>query len=133
MKITSEKMNKTIENLKSQFDSVRTNRAHPELIEKIPVQYYGTSTPLQQLANISAPEPRLLLIQVFDANATKDIERAIQSSNLSLTPQTEGQSIRINLPDLTEERRKEIVKHLHKLAEDGKNMRLSLKSKCLLK
>ena len=120
METTTQKMQKSLENLKQQFLGLRTNRANPDLITNIPIQYYGSTVPLQQLASVSAPEPKMLVINVFDHSAIKDIEKGILSSSLGLNPQVEGSLIRITLPDLTEDRRKEIVKVLHKYAEDTK-------------
>jgi ribosome recycling factor len=115
-----EKMKKAIEAAKKEFVTLRTGRAHPGLVERLQVDYYGTPTPLNQLANISTPEPRLLLIQPWDKNAVKDIEKAILKSDLGLTPTNDGQQLRIAIPPLTEERRKEMVKLAKKIAEERK-------------
>jgi ribosome recycling factor len=112
------KMKGTVEAAKKEFVTLRTGRAHPGLVERLQVDYYGTATPLNQLANISTPEPRLLLIQPWDKNAVKDIEKAILKSDLSLTPTNDGQLIRIAIPALTEERRREMVKLARKIAEE---------------
>ncbi len=93
-----EKMKKTLEALKKDFASVRTGRASPSLLDHVNVDYYGTSVPLKQLANISVPEPRLLVIQPYDKNSVKDIEKAIQKSDLGLPPNSEGGVIRLNMP-----------------------------------
>jgi ribosome recycling factor len=97
---------------------IRAGRASPALVEKLPIEYYGAPTPLIQLANISVPEPRQLLIRPFDPATLKDIEKAIQSSDLSLAPNNDGKVIRLNLPPLTEERRKELVKMVHNRLEE---------------
>jgi ribosome recycling factor len=99
--------------------AVRTGRASPALVEKLLVEYYGQPTPLIQLASISVPEPRQLLIKPFDPGSLKDIERAIQTSDLGLTPGNDGKLIRLNLPQLTEERRKELVKVVHARREEA--------------
>lgn len=113
-----EKMQKAVEAAKREFATLRTGRAHPGLVERLQIDYYGTPTPLNQLANISTPEPRLLLIQPWDKNAVKDIEKAILKSDLGLTPTSDGQVIRIAIPPLTEERRKDMVKLARKIAEE---------------
>lgn len=115
-----EKMNKTISVLKTELASMKAGRANPALLDRVHVEYYGTSTALNQLANISAPEPRILLIQPYDKSAIKDIERAILMSNLGLNPSNDGSAIRIVIPELTEETRKNIVKSVKKAGEDGK-------------
>ncbi|MGC8856745.1 MAG: ribosome-recycling factor, partial [Anaerolineae bacterium] len=106
-------MNGAIHALKEDLVAIRTGRASPALVEKLPIEYYGAPTPLMQLASISVPEPRSLLIKPFDPSTLKNIERAIQASDLGLTPNNDGKSIRLNLPPLTEERRRELVKHVH--------------------
>ena len=113
-------MTKVIERLMGTLSGYRTGRANPELLVKIMVDYYGSKVPLQQVASISVPEPMVLMINVFDQNAIKDVESAIMSSDLSLTPQTDGNIIRLRLPDLTEERRKELVKLVRKSCEDSR-------------
>lgn len=115
-----EKMKKTLEALKKDFASVRTGRASPSLLDHINVDYYGTVVPLKQLANISVPEPRLLVIQPYDKNSVKDIERAIQKSDLGLPPNSEGGVIRLNMPQPTQERRNELVKVVKKESENSK-------------
>jgi ribosome recycling factor len=114
------RMDRTIESTRSEFGSVRTGRASAGLLDRIQVSYYGTKTPLNQLAQISVPEPRLLSIQPYDKNAIKDIERAILESDLGLTPANDGQVIRLPVPQLTEQRRKDLVKVVGKLAEEGR-------------
>jgi len=115
-----EKMKKSIDALKKTFASVRTGRANPSLLDHVVVEYYGTVVPLKQLANISVPEPRTILVQPYDKGSVKDIEKGIQKSDLGLNPNSEGGVIRLNLPQPTEERRSELVKHVKKEAEVGK-------------
>jgi ribosome recycling factor len=106
--------------LEEDLSGIRTGRASPALVERLPVEYYGTPTPLMQLATISAPEPRLLTIRPFDPASLKDIERAILASDLSLTPNNDGKMIRLNIPALTEERRHELVRLVRARAEEAK-------------
>jgi len=115
-----ERMNKTIENLKKEFTSVRAGRANPAVLDKVKVDYYGVPTPINQMANISVPEPRLLVIQPWDKAVMADIERAILKSDLGLNPSNDGSIIRIAIPQLTEDRRKELVKMVKKKSEDFK-------------
>lgn len=117
---TREKMEKVIENLDHRFASVRAGRANPSSLDGIVVEYYGSMTPLKQLATISVPEARQLLIKPFDKGALAAIEKAILSSNLGYTPGNDGETIRIVVPELTEERRKELTKQVKSLAEDAK-------------
>lgn len=112
------KMKGAVEGARREFAAVRTGRANPALLERVMVDYYGTPTPLPQLAGITAPEARVLLIQPWDRNALKEIERAILKSDLGLTPTNDGQVIRLVLPPLTEERRRELVKLVKKEAEE---------------
>ena len=114
------RMDKSIESTRQEFNSVRTGRASPALLDRVQVDYYGTPTPLKNLATISAPEPRLLNVQPFDPNSIKAIEKAIQESDLGLTPSNDGKMIRLPMPQPTEERRKELVKVVRKIAEDGR-------------
>jgi ribosome recycling factor len=114
------RMDKSIESTRHEFNSVRTGRASPALLDRIQVDYYGTPTPLKNLATITAPEPRLLNVQPFDPNSLKAIEKAIQESDLGLQPSNDGKLIRLPIPQLTEERRKELVKVVRRYAEDGK-------------
>jgi len=114
------RMDKTIESTRQEFGSVRTGRASAGLLDRIQVSYYGTKTPLNQLAQISVPEPRLLSIQPYDKGAIKEIERSILESDLGLTPANDGQVIRLPVPQLTEQRRKDLVKVVGKLAEEGR-------------
>jgi ribosome recycling factor len=111
-------MEQTIGAFKRDLARLRTSRATTALLDGIIVEYYGAKTPLNQLSSLSAPEPRLLVIQPFDRSAIGDIERALQQSDLGLTPQNDGKIIRIPIPDLTEERRRELVKHVKKMAEE---------------
>ena len=112
------KCKKTIEHLKHDLSRMRTGRASTALFEGIVVDYYGSQVPLQQLALLNAPEPRLVTIQAYDPGAVPSIEKAILASDLGLTPARDGNLIRINIPALTEERRKELIKKLHKMGED---------------
>ena len=112
------KMNKTFANLEGEFQSIRAGRANPHVLDKIRVDYYGTPTPIQQVGNVSVPEPRMLQIAPWDKGLLKAIEKAIMKSDLGLNPNSDGVCIRLNLPQLTEERRKELVKVVHKKAED---------------
>lgn len=126
------KMKAAVEYVASEFGTVRTGRANPQLLHRVNVDYYGTSTPLQQLASISVPEPRLLVISPFDKSSLNDIEKAIQQADLGLNPTNDGQVIRIAFPPLTEERRKELIKMVRHMAEEGKvsvrNVRRASKS-----
>ena len=119
-KDAEERMKKTLKALKDEFNTIRTGRASASLFDKISVPYYGTPTPLNQVANISIPEARLIVIQPFDKNALSDIEKAIQTSELSLNPNNDGKVIRINIPPLTEERRKELVKQAKNIGEQSR-------------
>jgi len=111
-------MHAAIQSLNDDLAGIRTGRATPALVEKLPIEYYGTSTPLMQLASISVPEPRSLLIKPFDPSSLKGVERAILASDLGLTPNNDGKLIRLNLPALTEERRHELVKVVHNRLEE---------------
>ena len=113
-------MKASIQALNEDLDRIRTGRATPALVEKLPVEYYGTPTALLQLASISVPEPRQLLIKPFDASSIKDIEKAIQTSDLGLTPSNDGKAIRLNLPPLTEDRRRDLVKVVHQRLEEAR-------------
>ena len=114
------RMDKSIESTHHEFNSIRTGRASPALLDRITIDYYGTQTPLKSLASISAPEPRLLVVQPFDPGAIKGIERAVQESDLGLTPSNDGKVVRLPIPALTEERRKDLVKVVRRVAEEGK-------------
>src|SRR6266576_5200305 len=114
------RMDSSVEHTRSEFNTVRTGRASAALLDRIEIDYYGTPTPLKQLATISVPEPRMLTIQPFDPGSMKQIEKAIQESDLGLTPSNDGKIIRLPIPQLTEERRKELVKVARQMAEDGR-------------
>ena len=114
------KMNKTIEVLKQNFSEVRAGRANPAILNRISVEYYGTPTPINQVAGISVPEARLIMIQPWDASILKDIEKAILASDIGINPNNDGKVIRLAFPELTEERRKELVKDIKKTAEEAK-------------
>jgi ribosome recycling factor len=120
MKDAEARMKSTLQALEDQLSGIRTGRASPVLVERLQVEYYGAPTPLMQLATISVPEPRLLMIRPFDATALKAIERAILASELGLTPNNDGKVIRLNLPPLTEERRRELVKVVHARSEESR-------------
>ena len=120
LKETEERMNKAVDALRDNLVTIRTGRASPALVERLPVEYYGTLTPLNQLATVSVPEPRLLAIRPWDPTALADIERAILKSELGLTPSNDGKIIRLNIPRLTEERRQELVKVVGRRVEEGK-------------
>jgi ribosome recycling factor len=111
---------KSVDSIRHEFGSVRTGRASPALLDRISVDYYGTSTPLKQLATISAPEARLLTIQPYDQSSIKAIERAILESDIGLTPNNDGKLIRLAVPELTEERRKQLVRVVRQIAEEGR-------------
>lgn len=115
-----ERMKKSVDALQEDLMGIRTGRAAPALVEKLPVEYYGTMTPLNQMASIAAPEPRLLVIKPWDPSALADIERAILKSDLGLTPMNDGKLIRLNVPRLTEERRRELVKLVSRRVEEGR-------------
>ena len=119
-KIYEDKMKKSIESVANDFAAVRAGRANASVLNRINVDYYGTPTPIQQIASVGSPDPRTLLITPWDANALKGIEKAIQESDLGINPQNDGKSIRLAFPQLTEERRKELVKQIRKYAEGGK-------------
>jgi ribosome recycling factor len=116
----ADKMGKAVTHTQSEFAAIRTGRATPALVERLKVEYYGTEVPLQQLAGFSVPEARLLVIQPYDKSAIKAIERAIQHSDLGITPSNDGQVVRLVFPELTSERRKELVKVVRHKAEDGR-------------
>jgi len=115
-----ERMTKSVESTRHEFGSVRTGRATPALLDRITVEYYGASTPLRQLATIGAPEARLLSIQPYDKSSIKAIEKAILESDVGLTPNNDGNLIRLAIPELTEERRKDLVKVVRNIAEEGR-------------
>jgi ribosome recycling factor len=115
-----EHMEKSVDATRHKFGSVRTGRASTALLDRITVDYYGAQTPLKQLATVSAPEARLLTVQPYDKSSIRNIERAIQESDIGLVPNNDGQIIRLQVPELTEERRKELVKVVRNLAEEGR-------------
>lgn len=115
-----ERMEKSLSNFKEQLRGLRTGRASPAMVEGLRVEYYGSPTPLKQLAQISTPEPQQILIRPFDATALKDIEKAIRSSDLGLTPNNDGKMIRLQVPPMSGEQRKKLEKHVKELAEDSK-------------
>ena len=120
IKNTEEKMIKTIGVLDRDYKSIRAGRANVSVLDRITVDYYGSPTPIQQMAAVSVPEPRILMIQPWDASTLKDIEKAILISDIGINPQNDGRVIRLSFPPLTEERRKEIVKEVKKVAEENK-------------
>ena len=127
-----QKMGMAVDHVAVEFSTVRTGRANPQLLQRITVDYYGSQTPLQQLASISVPEARMLVVQPFDKTTVSDIERAIQLADLGLNPSNDGSVIRIAFPPLTEERRKELIRVVRHMAEEGRvsvrNVRRQAKS-----
>ena len=119
-KVYEEKMQKSIDSVSGDFAAVRAGRANAAVLDRIMVDYYGSPTPIQQIASISSPDPRSLVISPWDKSALRSIERAIQNSDLGINPQNDGTQLRLAFPQLTEERRKELVKQIHKYAEGGK-------------
>ena len=119
-KVYEEKMSKSIDSVSADFASVRAGRANASVLDRIMVDYYGSPTPIQQIASITSPDPRSLVIQPWDTSAVKLIKKAIETSDLGINPQDDGRSLRLAFPQLTEERRKELVKQIHKYAENGK-------------
>ena len=113
-------MDKALRSLRAELQKVRTGRASTALLDGIQVDYYGTPTPLNQLANLTTPDPRLIVVSPYDKGVMQGVEKAILASDLGLTPSNDGKVVRIPIPALTEERRKELVKHVHRLAEDHK-------------
>ena len=120
IEIYESKMVKSLDNLKEEFSTIRAGRANPHLLDKLRVDYYGTPSPLQSVANISVPEARVIQIQPWESKIIKDIEKAILASDLGLTPSNDGKVIRLIFPELTEDRRKELVKDVKKRAENAK-------------
>ena len=120
LKKAEEKMQKSVSVLEGELASVRAGRANPAILDKVQVDYYGTMTPINQMAGINVPDARTLIIQPWDASSLKSIEKAILASDLGLNPNNDGKVIRLNFPPLTEERRKELAKSLNKLGEEGK-------------
>jgi ribosome recycling factor len=120
IKNTEEKMNKTVGVLERDYKAIRAGRANASVLDRITVDYYGAPTPIEQMAAVSVPEPRVLMIQPWDASTLKTIEKAILTSDIGINPQNDGRVIRLSFPPLTEERRKEIVKEVKKVSEDSK-------------
>lgn len=120
LRIAEEKMTKTVAALEREYGSVRAGRASPSILDKISIDYYGAPTPVAQMASVSVVEARSLLIQPWDSSVVKLIEKAILTSDIGINPVNDGKSIRLNFPPLTEERRKELVKEVRKMAEDSK-------------
>ena len=114
------RMHKSVEAAQGEFATLRTGRASPALLDRVQIDYYGQKTPLKQLATINVPEPRMLTVQPYDPSSIKTIERALQESDLGLTPSNDGKIIRLPIPQLTEERRKELVKVARQIAEEGR-------------
>ena len=120
IKSAEDKLNKTLDALKKDYGTLRAGRAAPSLLDKVTVDYYGSATPVNQIANVTIPEPRMIMIKPYDKSSLKDIEKAIQKSDLGLTPNNDGTAIRLTIPQPTQERRKELVKIVSKKAEDAK-------------
>ena len=120
LKVYEGKMEKTLDVLLDEFGSIRAGRANPHVLDRIKVDYYGTPTPIQQVGNINVPEARMIVIQPWEKSLLKSIEKAILTSDLGINPQNDGKALRLGFPQLTEERRKELVKQIHKYAENGK-------------
>src|SRR5947207_9394102 len=126
-----ERMGKSVESTRHEFSSVRTGRASPALLDRIVVDYYGAPTPIKQLATIHAPEARLLTVQPYDASSIKAIEKAIMESDIGLTPNNDGKLIRLGIPELNEERRKELVKVVRHIAEEGRVAICNIRRDCM--
>ncbi|RKY60892.1 MAG: ribosome recycling factor [Candidatus Neomarinimicrobiota bacterium] len=120
LKDTENRMQKSLEMAHQELAAIRTGRANPAILDSIRVDYYGSLIPLRQVANVAAPDPRLLVVQVFDKNAVAAIDKAIKAADLGLNPQIDGNLLRLPIPSLNEERRRELVKFAHRIAEDGK-------------
>ena len=120
IKSAEDRLNKTLDALKKDYGTLRAGRAAPSLLDKVTVDYYGTATPVNQIANVTIPEPRMIMIKPYDKSSLKEIEKAIQKSDLGLTPNNDGTAIRLSIPQPTQERRKELVKIVNKKAEDAK-------------
>ena len=118
--IVKEKMDKAIDNLKEKFSEVRAGRANPAILNKVKIDYYGTPTPISQVAGVSVPEARMIVIQPWDISILKEVEKAILASDIGINPNNDGKVIRLVFPELTEERRKELAKDLKKMAEESK-------------
>src|SRR5436309_14843128 len=124
-------MNKSVDSTRGEFITVRTGRASPHLLDRITVDYYGTATPLKQLANVAATEARMLTVTPYDKSAIKQMEKAIMESDLGLTPSNDGNLIRLAIPELTEERRKELVKIVRGIAEEGRVAVRNIRRDCM--
>ena len=120
IKSAEDRLNKTLDTLKKDYGTLRAGRAAPSLLDKVMVDYYGTATPVNQIANVTIPEPRMIMIKPYDKTSLKEIERAIMKSDLGLTPNNDGTAIRLTIPQPTQERRKELVKVVSKKAEEAK-------------
>ena len=120
LKQFEDKMQKSLDSMANDFMTIRAGRANPHVLDKVKVDYYGVATPVAQVGNVSVPEARTIMIQPWEPNLLKEIEKAIMMSDLGINPQNDGKSIRLNFPQLTEERRKELVKQIHKYSETGK-------------
>lgn len=118
--VLNEKIDKSVDSLKSELNTVRAGRANPALLDKVEVDYYGTMTPLKQLANISCPDPRTIAVSPFDPKAAGTIEHAILAANIGINPVNDGKTIRLSIPQVTEERRKELTKQVKAFGEEGK-------------
>lgn len=124
-----EKLAKSKDNLKEELNAVRAGRANPALLDRIEVNYYGTPTPLKQLANVSAPDPRTLMVTPFDPKSVGDIEKAILAANIGINPANDGKAVRLSIPQLTEERRKELAKQAKSIGEEAKVAARNLRRK----
>ncbi|MBQ9179456.1 MAG: ribosome recycling factor [Firmicutes bacterium] len=124
-----EKLAKSMDNLKEELNAVRAGRANPALLDRVEVEYYGTPTPLKQLANVSAPDPHTLLVTPFDPKSVGDIERAILAANIGINPANDGKAVRLSIPQLTEERRKELAKQAKGIGEEAKVAARNLRRK----
>ncbi|MBQ3136957.1 MAG: ribosome recycling factor [Clostridia bacterium] len=131
--IAKTKMGKTVNALIAEYGAIRAGRANPQILDKVTVDYYGTPTPINQLASVSATEARVLTIQPWDKSVLKGIEKAIQISDIGINPQNDGSVIRLTFPPLTEDRRKELVKDIQKIAENSKVAARSIRRDCLEK
>ena len=120
MATLEEKLQKSMENLKEELNAVRAGRANPALLDRVEVEYYGVMTPLKQLATVAAPDPRMLVITPFDPKSVGNIEKAILASNIGINPTNDGQNVRLSIPQLTEERRKELAKKVRSIGEEAK-------------
>ena len=131
LKDARDRMGKSIESTRNELATVRTGRASPHLLDRVQVDYYGAVTPLKQIATVNASEARLLTITPYDKSSIKSIEKAILESDLGLTPSNDGNLIRLTIPELTEERRKELVKVVHQLAEEGRVAVRNIRRDCM--